>query len=269
MSDNHQPILHFAHANGLPSKVYRVMLDRLRQDFEVIEISELGPNPRYPVTQNWTHLIRQVIDSIEQQAQGRPVIGVGHSLGSLLTFLASRQRPELFKQVIMLDPPMMMGKAGFILDIVKVLSPEWLDRLTPAGISKKRRDHWQSRNQAAELLRKKAFFRDFDERCFQDYIQYALTEDKDLGGVKLTIPKMDEVEIFRTNPSYWWRSRRGQPPVNTQSIVGQDSPFLKKGFIQLANKQQGIPYTLTKGGHMFPLEYPEHVADLIKKITQI
>ena len=49
-------------------------------------------------------LVDQVIDSIVRQAKGRKVIGLGHSLGSVLTLMASFRRPELFSQVIMLDP---------------------------------------------------------------------------------------------------------------------------------------------------------------------
>ena len=46
--------------------------------------------------------------------------------------------------------------------------------MTPAGLSARRREHWESREQAAALLRPKGFYKDFDEECFQAYIDYAL-----------------------------------------------------------------------------------------------
>ena len=49
-------------------------------------------------------LVDQVIDSIVRQAKGRKVIGLYYSLGSVLTLMASFRLPELFSQVIMLDP---------------------------------------------------------------------------------------------------------------------------------------------------------------------
>ncbi len=131
------------------------------------------------------------------------MIGLGHSLGSVLTFQAALQRPDLFQQVIMMDPPLIMGKASFALHFAKMLKLKMVDTMSPAALSLRRRDHWESREQAAELLRPKGFYKDFDPDCFQAYIDYALTEDRVRGGVELTIAKMDEVHIFRTNPSLW------------------------------------------------------------------
>lgn len=70
-----------AHANGVPSKVYQKLFDLLKDDYDIIFVSLLGPDKRYPIDNHWASLTQQVIDSIVQQAQGRKVIGLGHSLG--------------------------------------------------------------------------------------------------------------------------------------------------------------------------------------------
>ena len=200
-----------------------------------------------------------------RQSHGRPVIGLGHSLGSVLSFQASLQRPELFSQMIMLDPPMIMGKEAFALHIAKTFRLKALDQMSPAGLSKRRRDHWESREQAAELLRPKGFYQDFDADCFQAYIDYALKDDPVRGGVELTIPKMDEVNIFRTNPSLWWLPQ-AKPKVSVHLVVAKKGPFLARRFPQQVQKKFGIPFTVVDGGHMFPLEQPEQVASLIKQL---
>ena len=89
-----KPIIHFAHANGVPSKVYQKLFDLLKDEYDVIYLPLIGPDKRYPISNHWTYLVDQVIDSIVRQAKGRPVIGLGHSLGSVLTLMASYQRPE-------------------------------------------------------------------------------------------------------------------------------------------------------------------------------
>ncbi|SPL70943.1 alpha/beta hydrolase [Acinetobacter stercoris] len=259
-----KPLIHFAHANGVPSKVYKKIFHQLQNDFDIINVPLIGPDKRYPITNNWVHLVDQVVDSIVRQAEGRKVIGLGHSLGSVLTFMASYKRPELFERVIMMDPPLIVGKQSFAFQLVKTFKPKMVDKMTPAGLSVKRRDHWESRQQAYELLRPKGFYQHFDEECFQAYIDYALTEDHVNGGVTLTIPKADEVKIFRTNPSHWWLPMPN-PPVSTELIVGNSSPFYQRGFPQLTQKKFGIPYTVTEGGHMFPLEYPDALVDLLKE----
>lgn len=262
-----KPLIHFAHANGVPSQVYQKFFDALSDAFDVIYLPFIGTDQRYPVDNHWQSMSDQVIDSIVQKAQGRKVIGLGHSLGAVLTFKAALQRPELFEQVIMLDPPLIMGKESFALHIAKSLRLKAVDNMSPAALSLRRRDHWDSRKQAAELLRPKGFYQDFDQQCFDDYIQYALTEDHVRGGVELTIPKMVEVDIFRTNPSLWWMPQV-KPRVPMQLIVASKGPFLVRKFPQQVQKKFGIPFEIFEGGHMFPLEHPMELAARIKNILQ-
>ncbi len=262
-----KPLIHFAHANGVPSKVYQKLFDLLADDFDVIYVPLLGPNKNYPIDNHWQSLTQQVIDSIVRQAQGRAVIAIGHSLGAVLSFQAALQRPELFQQVIMLDPPLIMGKAALGLHVAKLLKLKAVDRLSPAALSLRRRDHWQSRQQAAELLRPKGFYQHFDAQCFQDYLDHALSDDPVRGGVQLTIAKMDEVNIFRTNPSLWWLPQP-QPKLPMNLIIAEQGPFLAAGFPQLVQKKFGIAYQVVKGSHMFPLEQPEQSVELLKQLIQ-
>ena len=61
-----KPLIHFAHANGVPSKVYQKLFDLLKDDYDVIYVPLLGPDKRYPIDNNWESLVNQVIDSIVQ-----------------------------------------------------------------------------------------------------------------------------------------------------------------------------------------------------------
>ena len=200
-----------------------------------------------------------------QQSQGRKVIGLGHSLGSVLTLMASYRRPELFSQVIMLDPPFIIGKASFAFHLAKVFQPKLVDKITPAGLSVRRRDHWESREQAAELLGSRGFYQHFDADCFQAYIQHALSNDPLKGGVTLTIPKVDEVAMFRTTPSMWWLPMP-KPRVPVHLVVGRDSVFLKEKLPQVAKRKLGIPFSIVNGGHMFPLEHPTETVEKIRSL---
>ena len=260
-----KPLIHFAHANGVPSQVYQKLFTLLQDEYDIIYVPLIGPDKRYPITQGWQHLTDQVIDSIVQQSQGRKVIGLGHSMGSVLTLMAAYKRPDLFEQVIMLDPPLIVGKAAFAMMMLKIFHPKMLDKVTPAGLSVKRRDHWDSREQAAELLRPKGFYQKFDDECFQAYIDYALTEDPVRGGVELTISRDDEVEIFRTNTSEFWYPKP-VPPVPVHLVSGKQSPFITKGLPQQIKKKLNIPFTVMEGGHMFPLEYPNETVKLVKDL---
>ncbi|MGE8653603.1 MAG: alpha/beta fold hydrolase [Acinetobacter gandensis] len=258
-----KPLIHFAHANGVPSKVYQKLFDLLSDEYDVIYVPLLGPDKRYPIDNHWYSLTQQVIDSIVRQSQGRKVIGLGHSLGSVLTFQAALQRPELFEQILMIDPPMIMGKEALALHIAKILKLKMVDAMSPAGLSKRRRDHWESREQAAELLRPKGFYKNFDEDCFQAYIDYALMDDLERGGVELTISRDDEVQIFRTNPSLWWLPQ-AKPKIPVQLLIAEQGPFLPRKFPQMVEKKFGAPFKVVSGSHMFPLEKPDETVEIIK-----
>lgn len=263
-----KPLIHFAHANGIPSKVYQSLFERLQDDFDICYVEQLGTDLHYPVDNGWKNLTQQVIDNIRHELKQRgqnKVIGLGHSLGSLCTLQAAYREPQLFSQVICLDPPLIQGKDSLVLHWAKSFSPTTLDNLTPARLSARRRDVWDSREQAYESLRHKGFYAKFDERCFADYIRYGLTDLPD-GKVTLTIPKAIEVAVFRSNPSLYWLTPNHPPAVPTHIIVGQDSRFMQRGYPDIIKKRMGIEYEGHQGGHMFVLEYPESTIERVKAL---
>jgi len=42
--------------------------------------------------------------------------------------------------------------------------------------------------------------------------------------------------------------------------------FYQRGFPQRVQRQLGVPYQLSKGGHMFPLERPLETAQMVKDL---
>jgi pimeloyl-ACP methyl ester carboxylesterase len=175
--------------------------------------------------------------------------------------MAAHHYPELFKSLVMLDPPLQNGFAAYALQLAKLLGRD--ENLTPAGKSKTRREFWESRTEAAVNLRPKTLFKAFDADCFADYIQYGLTDYE--GGVKLTIPVATEVAIFRTVPSNPWRYWR-QLKVPAAIVVGKDSHFASTGCPERLARYQPVKLVYTEGGHMFPLEKPLEAAGLVKKL---
>ncbi len=263
-----KPVIHFAHANGMPSAVYEAFFDGLKAFFTVEYIPMLGTNPDYPVDDHWQRLTEQVIDSVKQTCAHHgieQVVAVGHSLGGLCTLQALYRAPKYFNQAVLMDPPWIYGKVSLLWHLAKsadklpLMQHRLMDKLSPSGISKHRRDVWDSRAQAYEKLHHKGFFKDFDERSFQGYIEHGLHERAD-GKVTLAIPKATEVAVFRTNPSLYWLTPNKGPKPPVTLIIGTDSVFLKRRFPQQIKSRLGIPYQTHEGGHMFPLEHPESVS---------
>lgn len=105
------------------------------------------------------------------------IVGVGHSMGGTATTFASTADPSLFSSIILCDPGLpptsqvasTSGKAGGALS---------------------RRDRWASRPEASEAFLKKEFFRAWDTRVLQKYVQHALKDSA--AGVELKTRAKDE-----------------------------------------------------------------------------
>ncbi len=263
-----KPALHFTHANGIPSASYQKLFRFLSNDFNVKAIPMIGLDPHYPVEYRWEALVDQVILDIEQQFPQQQVIGLGHSFGSLLTLMAAYKKPQLFSQVIIMDPPFVIGPKAFLFEALQKLGSKSVDKLTPAAVTVKRRDHWESLEQASQTLRPNRIFKDFDEQCFADFIECGLKVDPIRSGVTLAVPKQTEAKIFRTVPAWWWRTPRKAPKMPIHLITAKNSHFYKQGLPQGVKKTYGINYSVLEGSHMFPLEKPEQTADFVQQLIE-
>ena len=256
----HNEIVHFAPANGFTAGTYEKLFDLLRTDYTVTSIEKFGHNPRYPVNDNWLNLADELIDSIEQHTN-EPVTGVGHSLGSVLTFMAAHKEPGLFKQVILLDPPLIDGAGALLFRAIKKLGI--LDRSGLVTKSKKRRTQWPGVEEAEEYLRGKPPFKYFDPDCLRNYLQYSTTTSE--NGLRLTFDINVESEIYRTVPHNIGSYKRVLGIPGT-IIIGKDT-YRQSGYmLSRFARRQGFDFErLSYGSHLFPLEYPEQTAALIRK----
>lgn len=253
--------LFFAHANGFPSPSYAPFFEALQQDDHTVDfIEKVGMNPKFPITNNWAHLV----DELEQEIESRhkqPVVGIGHSLGGMLSYLLARKRPDLYSHLILLDPPVINGWQNSLWWLSKKFG--FSDRFTPAGASKNRRTTFDSREHAYEKLRHKRLFKDFTEDSFNAYIQHGLTET-DNGQVTLAIDLETELKLFRTAPDDLWRYRK---PLHIPGLylTALQSEFVRQPFAERLSRTAGMEYRVLKGGHLFPQEHPEETAGVVSE----
>lgn len=254
--------LHFSHGNGFPSPCYRQLLNALGRDFDCYYIDRVGHDAEYPVTDNWEFLVSEVIASIKSQAF-KPVIGVGHSLGGVLNLLAAIQEPSLFKMVIVLDSPLINRMKSEIIKFSKSLG--FIDRITPAFRTRGRRQHWATKDEVLGYLKSRTLFKTFTDACLDDYIEFGM-EKNDLGYSLRFDPKI-EYQIFRTIPHILPKFE-GQLTVPTVLLYGNMSTVVDFFDRRYMTKHYGIHCLKAKGTHMFPMEYPEETAVVIKALVE-
>lgn len=256
-----RPCLYFAHANGFPGACYRGMLSALERDFEVHFLAASGHDPRYPVTEGWRHLVEELEAAVA--ATGRaPVIGVGHSLGGYLTFMAAARRPELFRAIVLLDSPILSRFRGNAFQFAKRIG--LADRVTPAGSTRDRRSGWASVEAAAEHFRHKRLFRRFNPACLQDYVRCGTRADA--AGVSLRFDPHVEYQIYRTMPHDMARFiPRLRVPAGF--VYGRSSDVVQRaGLRTTARAMRLMPM---EGGHLFPFEAPEQAARAVRRMIAL
>lgn len=253
--------LHFAHGNGFPSPCYRQLLEPLQTRFDCYFIDKVGHDPKFPVSDNWHALVDEVLLSIKTGAN-EPVIAVGHSLGGVLSLLAAFEEPALFKAVILLDSPLLGQFKSSLVRFSKWFG--MIDHLTPASRTRNRCSHWDTREQVMAYLKSRTLFKHFTQACLDDYIDYGLIVDAKGYGLRFD-PEI-EYQIYRTIP-HVLRHNKAEKKVPTALIYGHKSRVVDKHDLHYMKKKYDIATFETRGTHMFPMEHPQEVAELIFSVV--
>lgn len=260
-------IIHFAHANGIPSDSYSPIFDKLTPH-AVINNPKFGHNPEFPVTNNWPFLVDELIGYVRGNSN-EPVLAAGHSLGALLSYMAACKQPDLFRGVLMFDPPLIWGTFRWMTKLFKATGQ--IDRITPAGKSKFRKRQWHSREQAVEYFASKPLFQ-FEANCFQAFCNAALKPvDKRnanaSGEMELEFDVDVELDIFRCTPDNLTQFKPdGSVPMKV--IYADQSDASRGQFIEPFARRNGVQCERTRGGHMFPLQRPDFVVERIHQFAE-
>lgn len=251
-----KPTLVFSHANGFPGGSYKTFLAPFAQHYNVEVIDRLGHTPAFKVNNGWGNLVDELEFRLEKLP--KPLVGIGHSLGGVVMFALARRKPEWFDGLVMLDPPLVNGwpSVPFRLGMALGMS----DKLTPAGLSKNRRTHWDDWQQATEYFNRREFFQRFDPRCLEDYLAAGL-EAAEEGGFQLRFKRSVEVQVFRSGPP----STMGKPVLSVPGLLvsGESSHSLFHQAAVRHCRHHKMEHQYAPGTHMFPLEMPEEAYAII------
>ncbi|MFC2063845.1 alpha/beta fold hydrolase [Chloroflexota bacterium] len=99
------PLIHFAHANGYPPSCYQPLFSQLITRYQILSMLQRplwkGSDPNEIM--DWHPLSEDLIHFFNQQSI-KSIIGIGHSLGGIVTLRAAINYPERFKALILIDP---------------------------------------------------------------------------------------------------------------------------------------------------------------------
>ena len=250
----------FSHANSFGAGTYGVLFKALKaRGFGLSAIDQFGHDPRYPVTNNWPHLVQQLVDFAQAAVDntGAPVFLVGHSLGGFLSLMAASQAPKLTKGVLLLDAPIVGGWRATTLDLAK--RTQLVGSVSPGAVSRKRRNHWPSAEAALAHFKSKKAFAKWHPQVLEDYIAHG-TQDEPHGDQTRRVLSFDravETAIYNTLPSNFEALAKKHPVKCPVAFVGgTSSAEIRQVGMALTQRITHGRVMMLDGSHLFPMEKP-------------
>ncbi len=254
----------FSHANSFPASTYRVLFkDLRRRGYAVKAVEKFGHDPRYPVSNNWPHVVQQLVDFTQDVVakSGNPVWLVGHSLGGFLSLMAASRNPELAHGVVLIDSPLLGGWRSTAVGVMK--TTQMFGSMTPGAVSQRRRNHWPSVQAAYDHFRHKKAFAHWDDAVLMDYCQHGTVEED--GKRVLSFDRHTETQFYNTLPDNLEQLLARHPLKCPACFIG--------GLASHEMKQVGMNTTerivrgrvmMLDGSHLFPMEKPIATAAAIE-----
>lgn len=258
------PLIHLAHANGYPPECYRALAAQLTPLGPVCAYLSRPLQPDQPPhhLRDWGELADDMATALLPLAAQRPLIGIGHSLGGMMTLIAAARHPTLFHALVVIDPVLFPPWLSIANSIVKSLG--LTDRLTPLiPATLRRRRQFASREAMFANYRPKPVFARLSDSALWDYVDSMALPQAD-GTVTLRYPPEWEAQVYRTMPHDGWRyPRRIRQPLLILRGEHTDT-FFHPAAARLQRQVPGAVYhTVPNTGHLLPLESPEVVGQLI------
>lgn len=262
-----RPVIFFIHGNGLCSMTYWPMLERLRDQFDLVLLDAPGHglSDTAGAFQGWE------IDAACCHAAWLSLAGdypgvkhhvVAHSYGGMLSTCMLAEYPDTFDSAVLLDPvyfPVSMLILGWFMNVFGLLKKTKLTKMTA-----KRRDRWSGHEAVREHLLSKPLYAKWEQACFEAYVQYGLRACDDGVGVRLRCDRALEAEIFSTLP---YNLPRLVSRVKTPCVIfsgDQSYDFVVKGLPKYCSGHEFLEHREISGSHNFMLEQTEKTAELVR-----
>lgn len=263
------PPLHFLHANGYPPGCYRSLFDRMQSQYHVFGmlLRPLWEDSNPGEIHNWNPFTEDLLRFLTPPTQ-TPVIGVGHSIGAIVTLRAALRDPSKFRALVLLDPVLFVPTILVFWNFLRRfgLANEMQRKIDGA---RKRRRTFDDLETVFRGYRTRDVFKYMSDENLRYYIE-GITRKKDQGYELVYSPEW-ESHIYYTGLldfDIWHDLPKLQVP--TLFIRGAETDTFLENAAHLVKRKQPKAYveTLEKSTHLLPLERPDEVFNIMQSFLK-
>jgi pimeloyl-ACP methyl ester carboxylesterase len=207
----------------------------------------------------WHILAKDLAGLFDALSLKKPFV-VGHSMGAVIAALAEANYGPRASGMLLIEPIFLPQ------ELYKVKMG--VDDHPLASKSIRRRNHWNSEEEAKDYLRKKPLFASWDEEMLDLYIARGM-KPSDNAGLTLACTPVKEASLFMgsviTDP--WPLLQK----ISCPTLVAEGEKSENRAYIDLKKAADTLPkgqYRLIEGaGHLIPMERPRATASLVKELV--
>ncbi|MEW6402881.1 MAG: alpha/beta hydrolase [Chloroflexota bacterium] len=259
--------LHFIHANGYPPDCYGPLLELLKTEYHVfgMHLRPLWSDAKPEEFDSWNPLTEDLLRFLSDCEVG-PVVGVGHSIGGIVTLRAALRDPEKFRALVLFDPVLFPPYFIKMWNIVRALGiGHSIHPLIPGAM--KRRREFDSLELVFRGYRTRKIFRYLSDEYLWAYIR-GITRQRPNGRYELVYTPEWEAHIYYTG--IWrdmeiWRALN-HLEVPTLIIRGAETDTFWASTARLVKREQPRIQieAVRQSTHLVPLERPKKVFEIVK-----
>ncbi len=256
--------LHFLHANGYPPECYKPLLELLKTQHHVfgMKLRPLWDDANIKDIDDWHPLSDDLLRFLSTGGLA-PAIGIGHSIGGIVTLRAALRDPGKFRALVLFDPVLFVPSFLLMWNLIRMVGLGNKVHPKIAGALKRRRT-FDNLEMVFRGYRSRDVFKYMSDESLRAYIS-GITKQRPGGGFELIYSPEWESHIYLTGLRDFdlWREL---PKLKIPTLIirgAETDTFLENAANLVKKKNPKIQIeTLEKSTHILPLEHPQEVFNL-------
>lgn len=260
-TEGRAPIL-FAHASGFHARVWDQVIVHLPDEHSfALDMRGHGRSLQTEPVRDW-RVFADDVAAVLKQLGLNGVIGVGHSLGGHTVTLAAAIQPDLFSQLLLIDPVIMPRE-------------RYVGATEIGQFAARRRNQWASADEMYERFKDRSPFNLWKPEVLRDYVDHGLRPAPSGEGFVLACTPEFEAATYNysTAANIYPEIATIKMPVTILRAVepGSTGTFDFNASPTAPDLAAHFPHAtdiyMSEYTHFLPMQAPEQVAKIIRDVA--